>query len=113
MQFQPVRMQNKSALCLWYTSGANLVQMRFRYTDTTHIYLQANILVSIFIILAYQQRMADYNIYNINQVYKCGKKHGNFEDFYYCHCRMLHRYRAELYALYRVGGLLLKVHTVH
>ncbi len=41
---------------------------------------------SVFVTMKYQSRMADFNIYNVKQVYTCGRQHEAFESYYECHC---------------------------
>ena len=49
------------------------------------------------LILAYTQRMADYNIYNPKEVYACGQTHRTFETFYDHHIKLMADHATSLF----------------
>jgi len=42
-----------------------------------------------------QSRMSSFNIYNVQQLYRCGRAHHSFESYYNCHCAALARLAAQ------------------
>lgn len=42
-----------------------------------------------------QSRMSSFNIYNVHQLYTCGRTHHSFESYYNCHCAALARLSAQ------------------
>ena len=43
--------------------------------------------VALSVTMKYSSRMSDFNIYDVRQVYVCGRRHEAFESYYECHCK--------------------------
>ena len=51
-----------------------------------------SIFISLLLLLKLQSRMTQFNIFNRDQVYSCGKKHLSFDSYYLHHCKQLKDY---------------------
>jgi len=49
----------------------------------------AGLFLSLWFTMKNQQRMTYFNMYSVDQIYYCGKKHRTFEDYFDCHCKWL------------------------
>ena len=52
----------------------------------------SGLFIALFITMKAQSRMSDFNIYNVKQVYTCGRRHESYEAYYDCHVRRPYRY---------------------